>query len=179
MSKFSSNLLITEHQKFLLKTLSSRHSTEERLVKRAKILLFSKEGMGRRPLADKLGISSATVDLWRNRWREKSDEITLFEGELNSEENSLKSIKKKNKALMARIVDTLSDAPRPGTPSKFTQDQFEQIVALACKDPEDEGIPMEHWTHEVLAREAAARHIVDSISTTRVWEILNKKTSAP
>jgi transposase len=171
MPRKTYTLAITERQKDKLIQLVNRPKTEQHLAKRGKILLLTLEGRGRRSIGQELNVSDTTVVLWRKRWVENNETLGLFEEEIGSG-------KRADKALMSRIVNILTDYPRPGTPAKFTEDQVKQIVALACQKPEDVGLPISDWTHEVLAREAAKRGIVESISTTRVFEIL-KKYSPP
>jgi len=47
-----------------------------------------------------------------------------------------------------------------------------QIISLACEKPEDSGLPVSHWTPPELAREAAKRGIVESISPRQVDRFL-------
>jgi len=167
MARLKSALTVSDHQKSLLDKLVSRPSTSQYLVWRAKIVLFTCEGRAKSYIAASLGVDGKTVACWRKRWIIHQDELTDFEHDISPEQN-------KDKVLMSRIVDVLSDAPRQGAPPKFTDEQIKQIVALACEEPEDVGLPISHWTHEILAREVARRGIVESISSTRVWEILKK-----
>jgi putative transposase len=167
MAKLKSALTVSELQKLLLEKLAGRPSTSQHLVFRAKIVLFTYLGLPKAAIADQLGVDDKTVAWWRKRWISQQDRLVDFE-------RNIPANQREDKVLMSKIVDVLSDAPRQGAPAKFTQEQVRQIVALACEAPEDVGVPMSHWTNEVLARELALRGIVESISSTRVWEILKK-----
>ena len=66
-------------------------------------------------------------------------------------------------AFAQAIRDTLRDAPRSGSPGKFTAEQVTQILAVACEPPLT-GRPITHWTHAELRDEVVKRGIVTSIS---------------
>lgn len=167
MARMRSALLLSNQQKPLLERLADKPSTAQYLVMRARIVLLTAEGYAKAYIAQELGVDDKTVACWRKRWITNQEDLTDFEQNIDAKQN-------RAKVMTSKIVDILNDAPRKGAPPKFTQEQIKQIVALACEEPEDVGVPISHWTHEVLAREAASRGIVESISTTRLWEILKK-----
>jgi len=70
-----------------------------------------------------------------------------------------------------QTTQTLSDAPRAGTPRTFTSLQRVQVVALACSPPRQYDKPWQRWSGEKLAQGAVERQIVESIapSTIRTW----------
>ncbi|TAG96581.1 MAG: helix-turn-helix domain-containing protein [Sphingobacteriales bacterium] len=72
----------------------------------------------------------------------------------------------------------LDDLPRSGAPKRISLSQEQQIVALACEKPRDHGVEMTNWTHEMLARVAISKGILESISSRYVGEILKKKQVA-
>ncbi|NOZ05324.1 MAG: helix-turn-helix domain containing protein [Chloroflexi bacterium] len=64
-------------------------------------------------------------------------------------------------------------SPRSGgPPPRFSEEQKEQIVALAGQNPRDLGLNFSKWTLHKLAEEAERRNIVDSISHEYVRQIL-------
>jgi len=73
------------------------------------------------------------------------------------------------------IREILKDKPRSGTPKRITLEAEELIVALACGKPENHGIQMSQWTHEMLAHVAKIEAIVDQISPRHIGNILKKK----
>jgi len=78
------------------------------------------------------------------------------------------------------LLGVLKDIARSGTPKTFTAAQEQQIVALACEEPNHHGIPITDWTHEMLAKTAIAKNIVSTISSSQVGRILkNMPTSTP
>ena len=70
------------------------------------------------------------------------------------------------------IISVLTDVTRSGAPARFSAEQVAGIIALACELPADSGLPVSHWTPPELAREAAKRGIVESISPRQVDRFL-------
>lgn len=62
------------------------------------------------------------------------------------------------------LISFLQDAPRPGMPATFTQEQVARILGLALEKPADYGVEASHWTPTELARKAVRTGIVPSIS---------------
>ena len=83
------------------------------------------------------------------------------------------------KDLKALVIGTLSDKYRSGAPPKFTAEQVALIIALACEDPLESGLPISHWTPDELAKEAIQRRIVDSISPRHVDRFLKGGRPTP
>ena len=78
------------------------------------------------------------------------------------------------------MLEIISDRPRSGAPSRISMQQKQQIVALACEDPEDYGFVMTDWTHQVLAEAAVKQKIVDRVSASYTGRLLkNKRVAAP
>src|SRR5258708_2025686 len=73
-------------------------------------------------------------------------------------------------------VDTerLQDAPRPGTPPKFTAEQRCQMAAFACEAPMKAGRPISQWTGREIAEELVKRGIVAQISPRHASYLLKK-----
>jgi putative transposase len=92
------------------------------------------------------------VRLWRNRWAELQH-IPLDE---------------------YSVEDRLSDAPRSGSPMKFSAEQVAQIIAIACEEPEANGYPVSHWTAKEIVMEAIKRNVVGSISERQVGRFLKR-----
>ena len=85
-----------------------------------------------------------------------------------------------DKDLRGEIEGIFADAPRPGTPGKFTAEEIVKIVAVGCENPKDSGRPVTNWTPRELAEEVVQRQIVTSISTRTVGRFLKmKQISSP
>lgn len=132
-----------------LQRLARAHKTPRKLAERAEMILRSAAGIEVREIARQLGVWPKTVRHWRARWLSGAADT----------------------GVAARLVD----APRPGAPATFTPEQVCAIVALACEKPDERSnLPLSHWTQSELAREAARRSIVDSISHGSVGRILKR-----
>ncbi len=135
-----------------LARLIRRHNTPQQIVLRSRIIQAAAAGMNNQQIGRELGWCVNTVRLWRNRWV-ALQAVPL--GELSVE---------------AR----LSDAPRSGTPGKFSAEQMAQIIAIACEDPEANGYPVSHWTPKEIVMEAVKRSVVESISERQVGRFLKR-----
>jgi putative transposase len=62
------------------------------------------------------------------------------------------------------VAERLQDAPRPGTPPKFTEERHCQMAAFACEAPMKAGRPINQWTGREIAEELVKRDIVEQIS---------------
>lgn len=133
-----------------LARLVRRHNAPQQIVLRARIIQAAEMGMNNGQIARKLGLCVDTVRLWRNRW--------LLLQLVPLEELS--------------VEGRLSDAPRCGSPGKFSAEQMVQIIAIACEDPETNGYPVSHWTPKEIVMEVVKRGVVESISERQVGRFL-------
>ncbi len=152
---------LSERQQQALVRLERAHTTEQRLAGRVRIVLQCAQGLNNLEVATALGVDSQRVWRWRRRWFDVASRLALAETEGATD-----------KELQALIIQTLSDAYRSGGPPKFTAEQIVLIIALACEDPADSGLPVSHWTPQELATEAIKRGIVSSISPRQVDRFL-------
>ncbi len=127
------------------------HSTPRKLAERARIVLLAADGVSVSETARRLGIWRKTAFTWRKRWLGADAAIGSAE--------------------------RLSDAPRRGAPGKFTPEQVCAIIALACEDPKDSGLPISQWSQSEVARQAVERGIVKNISHGSVGRFF-KRVSA-
>lgn len=156
---------LSELQKEILETIVRKSTSEQRLVVRAWMILLGFDGKLNEVIAEELGMCAAQVGQWRRRWAECWDRLIAIEcGE-------------GHKALEKAIEELLRDAPRSGSPGKFTAEQVTQILAVACEDPEDSERPVTHWTPSELADEVQKRGIVESISIRQVGRFLKSGRS--
>ena len=141
---------LTRSEKTELERLIRRHSTPQNIARRAQIILLAnEEAKTNKEIAKRLGTNMGDVTRWTKRWIERA---------------------------MAPVEERLSDLPRTGAPNRITAQQWCQIMALACEPPEQHGLPITHWTHKELAKEAVQQGIVDTISPSHVGNVLKKKT---
>ena len=62
-------------------------------------------------------------------------------------------------------------------PTEVPAEQLAALVALACQDPKELGLPVTHWTPRELAAEAIKRGIVEAISERHVGRFLKSGRS--
>lgn len=151
---------LSELQKEILEEIVGKSTSEQRLVARAWMILLGFEGKLNEVIGEELGMCAAQVGRWRRRWADSWDRLIAVE------------CSEGRKALKKCIEELLRDAPRSGSPGKFTAEQVTQILAVACEAPEDCGRPVTHWTPSELADEVQKRGIVDSISIRQVGRFL-------
>ena len=69
----------------------------------------------------------------------------------------------------------LADAERPASPATFTEEQKRQIIAMATRKPEEEGVPVTHWSHDLLAKTVVDKGIVQTISPAQIGRFLKER----
>lgn len=136
------------------------------IAQRAKIILLAFAGKLNEDIARDVGLERKQVGLWRRRWRDAWESLTLLE-----------CIEPRK--LREAIRETLRDAHRSGCPGTFTAEQIALILDLACEKPELSGRPITHWTYRELRDEAMKRGIVESISETRIGDFLREAALQP
>jgi transposase len=166
MAGTAAKIIVTERQQSLLKDFSQSRTLGKGLVQRAMIVLLGFAGLLNEEIALRVGLNRQQVGLWRQRWRDAWESLCVWEC---TQPHRLKEA----------ILDTLSDAPRPGAPATFTAEQVAQIVALACEPPKLSGRPIDHWTLRELRDEAILRKIVTAISVSQVGRFLQQAAVQP
>jgi transposase len=126
---------LTDEARKQLWDLVRAGSRPVRVVRRAQILLKSDEGLIDAEIAEHVGCCERHVREIRKRF------------------------------CVHGLERALHEAPRSGTPPKFTARQQQQVVALACTDP-PEG--RTRWTLELLCEHAANRGFVERVSKSEV-----------
>ena len=133
---------------------------EKSILIRARIVLLAFENLQNIQIASMVGVERHCVGRWRKRWQDSTEALLAIE------------MNEPRAVLERSIVDVLRDAHRSGACCKFSADQVVQLVSMACENPRDSGRPIEDWTGRELAEEIKKRSIVDSISSSRVNELL-------
>lgn len=152
---------LTQKVKEVLEKIIRQAKSPQWLVKRSKIILMASEKYNNSDISRKLEIDRGIVINWRNRWLEKESKLAKAE---NLEEKDIKEI----------IIGILSDNYRSGCPARFSPEQIVKIVGIALERPEDSGIPITNWSETEIAKEAARREIVETISQRSVGRFLKK-----
>lgn len=160
---------MTALQYSLLEKESRKRTTQKQFSTRITLLLSASQGQSNSQIARDLNLSLNTVKSWRGRWQSRYDQLCEYEKSMQAQGLSRHDY-------LQVLLNHLRDLPRSGTRKQISLEQEQQIVALASEKPEDYGVEMTAWTHEMLAKVAIARGIVQKISSRHVGNIL-KKTS--
>lgn len=147
-------LELTSAEREQLEQLVNRHKTSQQIALRARIILLADAGQNHREISRTLNISREMARLWRHRWLELSKQSCPVE-------------------------ERLADAPRPGGPMTFSLEQILQLFAMACRNPQDYGRAMSHWTARELAAEMMQQGIVEHISARHVGRLLAEADLKP
>jgi putative transposase len=163
----AAKVIVTERQQEVLQLLARSSTSPQAVAQRARMILLAFERLANEEIADRLGYERHPVGVWRRRWADAFDRLVLVE--------CCEGVP----ALRRAIGELLSDAPRPGSPGKFSAEQVTRILAVACEPPEDGGRAVTHWTPAELADEVQKRGVVESISPRQVGRFLKYgRTSA-
>ena len=167
MSGKAAKIVLTEKQQLELENIKRSMVCPQRLIQRATIILLAFEGMLNTQISLLVGIGRQQVGLWRRRWQQSFEALVEME-------------QRETRAEFRRTIeDILSDAPRSGSPGKFTAEQVTQIVSVACEPPEKSNRPIDNWSRRELADEVVTRDIVNSISTSHIGNLLNQMDLKP
>jgi len=159
MSLKAVEISLNEHEKRILTELKNGSHTPLHLKKRSEIILRASDGERNIEISRQMQMNRENVTKWRNRYGAASEEL------IKTEEESPRKLR-------GLIENILSDAPRSGAPSTFTDEQVACIIALACELPEKLGLPFSHWSPSLLQKEVISRGIVESISAVHVGRFL-------
>ena len=162
----AAKVVISERQQVVLRELSRSKSEGRMIVQRATIILRAFEGVANEVIAKEVQLERKQVGVWRRRWQAAGEALTRLECQ-------------EPRQLREAIRETLRDAPRSGSPGRFTAEQIVQIIAVACEPPEKSGRPITHWTHRELRDEIIKRLIVDLISESHLGTILSQAALKP
>jgi len=163
----AAKVTITEKQQAILDEFSRSRTEPLFLSQRATLILLAFAGLLNEAIAGKVDLERHQIGLWRSRWAAAFRRLVLVE------------CLEDPPALRKAIRELLADAPRAGSPGKFTAEQLAQIFATACEDPQKSGLPFTHWTHAELVKEVIKRDIVKSISVRHLGRLLDEADLKP
>jgi putative transposase len=161
MARRAPVIVVSERQQRILDKLDRGGKTPQQIVPRVRIVKLSAEGLPNKDQAAQLGVGHEAVGRWRQRWLDGQDELAA------AEDDDVSDLE-----LERLILKILGDAPRSGAPPRFAAHQLAQLFSLACKSPEECGVPLSHWTPSALAHEMQKQGHVDSISPRQVDRFL-------
>jgi len=153
--KSATKIELSEKEERILKEYAAGKHTPLHLKTRSQIILRASEGKSNNAIEREMELNSETVKIWRDRYGAQKEELRQTEAS--------------NPHKMRRLIEEiLSDAPRAGTPPKFTDEQVAAIIALACEDPMKLCLAFSHWSPKLLQIEAIKLGIVENISVRQV-----------
>jgi putative transposase len=164
----SKKLTLTPTQTKLVTNLVHASTSPQCIVLRGGLILDYAELGNKSWVATKYGVGRDTVRLWCQRWQNSQTELDRLETEYQA--GALSETKYRRE-----IETLLADAKRPGAPATFTEAEIQQIIAIAARKPEDEGIPVTHWSHEILAQTVIDKGIVKTISAAQIGRFLKER----
>jgi hypothetical protein len=163
----AAKITLTQKQKRILEQIVRSSTAPRRLMQRARLILLAFAGQLNVDISGEIGLDRRQVGLWRRRWQASFDALVAIE------------CRESQAAVHRAIEDVLSDAPRAGSPGDFTAEQVTEILATACEEPNQSGLPIDDWTGRDLAAEVVRRGIVESISQSTVQRYLAQSALQP
>lgn len=163
----AAKIRLTERQYQVLQQIRRSTTASKRLLQRVNVILLAFAGALNAAIAAEVGLTCKQIGVWRRRWQQSYDALVAVE------------CRESQAALRRMIEEVLCDAPRIGSPGKFTGEQVTQILAVACELPEKSGRPIDRWTHRELADEVISRTIVPTISVSQVGRYLAQADLQP
>lgn len=154
--------VLSDEIKKILTLFSKSRSLPASLVKRSRIILLASQGVTNQIIALETDLHYTNVGTWRNRFLKAIPFLTTIE------------IKNPEK-LEEEIKYILSDEKRSGAPAIYTPDQIIKIIDLACKNPNDFGYEVSHWSLPLLVKEIQKQNIADCISAKSVSRFLKMR----
>ena len=104
----ATKVTITERQQQILDEFSRSRSEPYFLRQRATLVLLAFAGLRNEQIAPQVDLERHQVGIWRSRWAAAFDRLVLVE------------CLEDTTALRQAIRERLADAPRAGSPGKFT-----------------------------------------------------------
>lgn len=151
----------------ILNKFTKSCTAQKCISQRAQVILFAFQCHDNSWIAERTGLERHAVGRWRRRWQESFEALLAIQ-------------MKECHAVMERaVMEVLRDAERSGAPGKFTAEQIVTLISMGCQSPRDSGRPVNNWTGRELADEMKKRSIVDSISVSRVNELLRTVKLGP
>lgn len=162
---------LTPRQRSLLIKQRNKARVTVQQRNRIDIILGASAGQSNLHLCQRLSVGRSMVTHWRKHWAVSYSSLCTYQAGVAGQGVS-------DRDLLSRMLAVLEDAPRSGAPVRISMAQKQQITALACRKPQDYGIPVTQWNRKMLAQVAVAQGIVETISPRYVSELLkNQRTT--
>ena len=145
---------LEQNHKAELEKLANSGMTPVVIAQRAKILLMKADGKSATAIADELGVSRHTAELWIKKYRSRSKEDS--------------------------IEDLLNVDKGRGRKEEITGEAKTWLISIACTQPKDYGYAAETWTTKALTRHINKTAVdagfdrLATITESGVYRILDK-----
>lgn len=150
----------------ILFKFSKSRTLPARQVQRTKIILLAADGMNNMQISTRVGPRQDSVSKWRGRFLKA---LPL-----------LQEIAEKDRSHLEDAVSSfLNDRPRPGQPAHYTDEQIIRILEIACREPQEFGYGVSHWSLNLLVNAVVKEGIVESISAKTVSRFLKYGGNPP
>ncbi|MGI9059833.1 MAG: helix-turn-helix domain-containing protein [Ktedonobacteraceae bacterium] len=161
-------LALTPTQTKLVSNLAHARTSPQCVVLRAGLILSYAQSGNKSSVATKHCVGRDTVRRWCRRWQSYQAEFDRLESEYQAGTLS-------DTMYCRELATLLADASRPGAPATFTEEQKRQIIAGAARKPEDEGVPVTHWSQDLLAQRVVDKGIVKTISAAQIGRFFKER----
>ena len=135
-------------------------------IQRANIILLASKGRNNMEIARETRLGQDSVSKWRTRFVKCLPHLQEVEA-------------KELSKLKNEVILFLKDAPRPGKPRTYTDEQVIKIIDMACHSPTEYGIEASHWSLNQLKNVAIREGIVAEISAKTISRFLKYGESPP
>ncbi len=150
---------LDDNHKIELEKLANSGMTPVVIAQRAKILLLKETGKSATAIANEVGVSRHTAELWVKKYRARSEDDTIW--------------------------DLLNVEKGRGRKEEITGEAKTWLISVACTQPKDFGYAAETWTTKSLTQHinktAAAEGFerLSTITESGVYRILDKSRIKP
>ena len=150
---------LDDNHKKELEKLANSGMTPVVIAQRAKILLLKETGKSAATIADEVGVSRHTAELWIKKYRARSEDDT--------------------------IGDILNVEKGRGRKEEITGEAKTWLISVACTQPKDFGYAAETWTTKSLTQHINKTAVAEgferlsTITESGVYRILDKSRIKP
>jgi transposase len=167
MSRTAVNITLNGCEQALLEKITRQLAVPKYKKQRVQVVLAAATGAQNKAIAQQIGLNRIDVGKWRKRWAKQHQDWQQSDAALRPKMN------------VRLVLSWLNDKKGRGRKITITLEQRSKIAGLCQETPEQNDLPVTHWTLAALAKVAAVRGIVDKISRTSVHRILKKTTCRP
>jgi len=164
MSRTAITLTLDACEQALLEKISRQLTVPDYKEQRVRTVLAAATGLHNKDIALLVGLTRRAVSKWRKRWSVHHQQWQQSDPALRPKMNT------------TLVLCWLADQKGRGRKATITLEQRSKIAGLCQETPEQNNIPVTHWTLNHLVDASVKSGIIDKISRTSVHRILKKTT---